>query len=41
MEIESMCRLHVSLLSIVSLGRLRHIDPLGPLDWWIPEQVEV
>ena len=23
-----------------SLGRLRHVDLLGPLDWWIPEQVE-
>ena len=29
-----------SLLEIKSPGRSRHVDLLGPLDWWIPEQVE-
>ena len=28
-------------LRIGSLGKSRHIELLGPLDWWIPEQVEV
>ena len=41
LEIESLGRLHVSLLRIGSKGRSRHFDLLGPLNWWIPEQVEV
>ena len=31
---------HVGLQRIGSLGRSRRVDLLGPLDWWIPEQVE-
>ena len=32
---------HVGLPRIGSLGKLRHVDLLGPLDWQIPKQVEV
>ena len=39
--IESPGRLRqVGFLRIGSLSRLRHVDFLGPLAWWIPEQVE-
>ena len=42
LEIKSLGRLRqVGLLRIGSLDRLRHVDLLGPLDWWIPEQIEV
>ena len=41
MEIESLARSRqVGLLTVGSLGRSRHVDLLGPLDWQIPEQVE-
>ena len=39
MEIESLARSRqVGLLRVGSLGRWRHIDLLGPLDWEIPKQ---
>ena len=42
LEIESPGRLRdVSLLRVEFLGKLRHVDLLEPLDWRIPEQVEV
>ena len=42
LEIESPGRLRdVSLLRVEFLCKLRHVDLLEPLDWWIPEQVEV
>ena len=42
LETESPGRLRqVGLLRIGSLGRLKHVDLLGPLDWWIPKQGEV
>ena len=42
LEIESLGRLRqVSLLRIWSLDKSRHVDLLGPPDWWISKQVEV
>ena len=42
LEIKSLGRSRqVGLPKIGSLGRLRDVDLLGPLDWQIPEQVEV
>ena len=41
LEMESAGRSrHDGLLRIGSLGRSRRDDLLGPLDWWIPKQVE-
>ena len=42
LEIKSLGRLRqVSLPRIGYLGRSRHVDLLGPLDWWILKHVEV
>ena len=41
LEIESSVKSRlVGLLRIGSLGRSRHVNLLGSLDWGIPEQVE-
>ena len=42
LQIESLGKLrHVDLPRIGSLGRSKRVNLLGPLDWQIPEQVEV
>ena len=41
LEIEYLGRWRqVSLSRIGSLDKSRHVDLIGPLDWWIPEQAE-